>query len=72
MQTMAFITPKLFVFLTIVTSTVEAQNCLTTSDSVDARQKCIFPFTYKGKTYTGCPEDLFEPERRWCSTLVNR
>ena len=67
---MAFLISKWFAFLTILTSTV-AQDCLTTSDSVDARQKCIFPFTFKGKTYTGCPEDLLEKERRWCSTLVN-
>ena len=60
--------PIFFVFLT----SVKAQNCLTTSDSVDARQKCVFPFTFKGKTYSGCPEDLVDKERRWCSTSVNR
>jgi len=45
--------------------------CLTTSDSKDPGAKCVFPFKYKGKTYTGCPPVLGNPGRTWCSTKTD-
>jgi len=32
---------------------------------------CVFPFTYDGVTYFGCPKDLFEADKRWCSTKTD-
>jgi len=51
---------------------VRSQTCQTTRDSVDASKKCIFPFKFKGVTYNGCPVDLVDKDRRWCSTKVDR
>jgi hypothetical protein len=45
--------------------------CRTTSDSRNPGAKCIFPFKFKGKTYNGCPPDLKDPSRGWCSTNVD-
>ena len=45
--------------------------CLTTPDSKDPGAKCVFPFKYKGKTYTGCPPVLGNPGRTWCSTKTD-
>ena len=45
--------------------------CLTTSDSKDPRQPCIFPFKFKGTKYNGCPPDPEVAGRRWCSTAVD-
>ena len=45
--------------------------CLTTSDSKDPRQPCIFPFKFKGTKYNGCPPYPEVPGRRWCSTAVD-
>ncbi len=32
---------------------------------------CVFPFTYNGVTYSGCPVDLEDSSKRWCSTQVD-
>ena len=46
--------------------------CLTTTpDSRDPGAKCVFPFTYKGVKYEGCPPDLKDPSRNWCSTKTD-
>ena len=45
--------------------------CRTTTDSRNPGAKCIFPFKFKGKTYNGCPPDLKDPSRNWCSTNVD-
>ncbi|XP_059081531.1 peroxidase-like [Tigriopus californicus] len=33
---------------------------------------CIFPFTYQGVTYKGCPIDPEDSSKRWCSTRTDR
>lgn len=45
--------------------------CRTTSDSRNPGAKCVFPFKFKGKTYNGCPPDLANPGRGWCSTQTD-
>lgn len=45
--------------------------CHTTPDSKDPGAKCIFPFKFKGETYHGCPPDLGDPTRGWCSTKTD-
>ena len=32
---------------------------------------CVFPFTYQGRRYNGCPVDPEDLSKRWCSTLVD-
>jgi len=45
-----------------------ASICKTTLDSKDPGVECKFPFIYENVTYTGCPIDLFDESKRWCST----
>ena len=41
-------------------------------DGSEVGKPCVFPFTYKGKTYNGCPVDPEDPARtRWCSTKTD-
>ena len=35
------------------------------------KRECIFPFTFNGKQYYGCPIDPVDPSKRWCSTKVD-
>ena len=44
--------------------------CKTVSGPQPFKQ-CIFPFIHKGVTYSGCPSDPDNPNKRWCSTLVD-
>ena len=37
----------------------------------DPYQQCIFPFTWDGKTYYGCPVDPDDKTKIWCSTQVD-
>ena len=37
----------------------------------DLHQKCVFPFTWKNTTFSGCPIDFNDSTKRWCSTLVD-
>jgi hypothetical protein len=32
---------------------------------------CVFPFKFQGEVYNGCPVDLEDPSKRWCSTRVD-
>ena len=59
------------IFLTLV-HFGHSQNCFTASDSKDPNAPCVFPFKYDGVTYFGCPVDLFDKNRRWCSTQVDQ
>lgn len=47
---------------------VSCQNCYV--DNQDGiRQKCIFPWKFKGKEYSGCTTD--HDVKLWCSTKVD-
>ena len=53
------------------------RKCITTADSKDPGKPCKFPFTFKGKRYSGCSlDDYPDPEVQfrgpWCSTAVSR
>ena len=64
---------KLSLFLDTV-SVLEGSgdNCLTTPESRDPGEKCIFPFKFEGKTYYGCPPDIDDPSKGgWCSTKTD-
>ena len=39
----------------------------------EEERKCIFPFTYKGKTYNQCTTDhaISKGPRAWCATKVD-
>jgi len=37
----------------------------------DPYRQCIFPFTWNGQTYYGCPVDPENNSYRWCSTKVD-
>merc|ERR1719219_550576 len=52
---------------------VPSRPCLTVGGPFpdQAGKKCIFPFTWKGVTYNGCPVDPQESTERWCSTKVD-
>ena len=41
-------------------------NCLT-----DEGTYCVFPFTYKEKTYQECTQVDSENSKGWCATSVN-
>jgi len=40
--------------------------CLTS-----AEQECVFPFTYNNFTFNGCPTDLKDKTKRWCSVKTD-
>ena len=42
-----------------------------TKSGPSPNQPCIFPFTWNGKTYNGCPIDPEDSSQRWCSTKVD-
>jgi len=42
-----------------------------TKSGPSPNQPCIFPFTWNGKTYNGCPIDPEDSSERWCSTKVD-
>jgi len=44
-----------------------ANGCSTVGGNQPYR-KCVFPFTYEGKTYCGCNADDVETNGIWCST----
>ena len=48
-----------------------AQSSCITKGGKNPFKPCIFPFSYKGVKYFGCPKDLFDPTERWCSTKVD-
>ena len=37
----------------------------------DPYKKCVFPFTWNGNTYYGCPTDPDDSSKTWCSTSVD-
>jgi len=37
----------------------------------DPFKKCVFPFTWNGNTYYGCPTDPDDSSQTWCSTSVD-
>ena len=37
----------------------------------DPFKKCVFPFTWNGNTYYGCPTDPDDSSKTWCSTSVD-
>ena len=43
----------------------------TTNGGPKPGKNCVFPFSFEGKTYYGCPPDLKEPGKTWCSTKVD-
>ena len=47
------------------------QSGCSTNGGKDPFRPCIFPFTFDGVKYFGCPKDLFEEDKRWCSTKVD-
>jgi hypothetical protein len=47
------------------------EKCLTTNDSTDPNKPCIFPFKFNDVVYEGCPTDLKDKNKRWCSTESN-
>jgi len=52
------------------TNNCPASLCLT-KNGPSSNQPCIFPFTFRGKTYNGCPIDPDDSRERWCSTKVD-
>ena len=62
---------KVLWLLTIFSKLILGQKCFTTKDSVDPNKQCIFPFKFKGVTFYGCPTDLIDKKRRWCSTKTD-
>jgi len=46
-------------------------NLCRTKSGPSPNQPCIFPFTWNGKTYNGCPIDPEDSSERWCSTKVD-
>ena len=64
------LTQAFFFGSSTVRQTTRSSSCYTTDG-----QQCIFPFTYKGKTYEGCTRDPGHSGRRgdysWCATSVD-
>ena len=48
----------------------EEEVCLTSADSEAPNTECVFPFTFKGKTFTQCTTFDYYPQS-WCATQVD-
>ena len=46
-------------------------DCQTTGGPVGSGSQCQLPFIYKGTTYFGCPVDLVDDTKTWCSTKID-
>ena len=44
--------------------------CLT-KGGANPNKPCVFPFTWNGAIYSGCPVDPDDENERWCSTKVD-
>merc|ERR1712214_116359 len=55
---------------TTTTAAPSTSTCTTISGASGAGAQCVFPFTYMGVTYTGCPTAPFP--QPWCSTQTDR
>ena len=42
-----------------------------TNGGASPNKPCIFPFTWNGAIYSGCPVDPDDENQRWCSTKVD-
>ena len=47
-----------------------APECFT-NGGANPNKPCIFPFTWNGAIYRGCPIDPDDENQRWCSTKVD-
>ena len=47
--------------------------CMTTKDSVDSNEPCMFPYNWKGNPVNNCSYDkIAEEEEPWCLTKLNK
>ena len=49
---------------------ITANLCMTKSGP-SSNLPCIFPFTWKGRTFNGCPVNPEDKKQRWCSTKTD-
>ena len=60
----------LLIHLSASTDPVSKDRCMTVVGESPSKE-CQFPFIFRKVKYNGCPPDLANPEKSWCSTKVD-